>query len=455
MISVGRKPFTKNLNLEKIGINLDNKKRIKVDKKYQTNIKNIFAIGDIHGCLNQLVTLQDKIFNYPQYNKEEDLLLYLGDYIDRGPSSKDVINHILQLQTEGIKSIFLMGNHEQFMIDFLFNKINNLSNWLMNGADQTFKSYDIEVAEFIKDGFEDDNIDKLRNIFLSKLTKGHVYFFKNLKLTYIMGDYLFVHAGINPEKSLSEQNKMDFLWSRSDKFFDKNFTLINPKKSLQIKSVNKAIKYVKIGKVKDAEKAIKPAVNYLIKMKCKKIVLGWTGTFSSIILLDLLRDILIELNKTEQFKVLLITNFDYSFPGIDMDIIRWDKESEVEDLHKIDIGLYPLSRDKWTLGKGGLKILQYMSIGIPSVATNHGTAIHIIKNGKTGFLVNGKDEWISILNIANIVASQFEDVKVVPAKTKDMVQQDKRNKQNTYILNFWEPKISLEEGIKCIIKKLK
>ena len=184
---------------------------------------NIFAIGDIHGCLKQLVTLQDKIFSYPKYNKDEDLLLYLGDYIDRGLGSKDVINHILQLQTEGIKSIFLMGNHEQFMIDFLFNKINNLSNWLMNGADQTFKSYDIEVAEFIKDGFEDNNIDKLRDIFLSKLTKEHVFFFKNLKLTYIMGDYLFVHAGINPEKSLKDQDKMDFLWARSDKFFDKNF----------------------------------------------------------------------------------------------------------------------------------------------------------------------------------------------------------------------------------------
>ena len=184
---------------------------------------NIFAIGDIHGCLNQLVTLQDKIFNYPKYNKDEDLLLYLGDYIDRGLGSKGVINHILKLQTEGIKSIFLMGNHEQFMIDFLFNKINNLSNWLINGADQTFKSYDIEVAEFIKDGFEDDKIDKLRNVFLDKLSKEHAYFLKNLKLTYNLGDYLFVHAGINPEKSLSEQNKMDFLWSRSDKFFDKNF----------------------------------------------------------------------------------------------------------------------------------------------------------------------------------------------------------------------------------------
>ena len=184
---------------------------------------NVYAIGDIHGCIKQLVTLQDKIFNYPKYNKNEDLLLYLGDYIDRGLNSKNVINRLLQLQKEGIKSIFLKGNHEQFMIDFLFNKINNLSNWLMNGADQTFKSYDIEVAEFIKDGFADDKIDKLRNIFLGKLTKEHIYFFNNFKLTYIMGDYLFVHAGINPEKSLSEQSEIDFLWSRSDQFFDKDF----------------------------------------------------------------------------------------------------------------------------------------------------------------------------------------------------------------------------------------
>ena len=61
-----------------------------------------------------------------------------------------------------------------------------------------------------------------------------------------------------------------------NRFFDKSFSLINPKKSLQISSVNKAIKCVKMGKIKDAEKAIKPAVNYLIKMKCKKIVLGCT-----------------------------------------------------------------------------------------------------------------------------------------------------------------------------------
>ena len=184
---------------------------------------NIFAIGDIHGCLKQLINLQDKIINFPKYNKESDVIIYLGDYIDRGPNSKDVIQHILKLQKEKINSIFLMGNHEQIMIDFIFNKINNLRYWLNLGADQTFKSYKIEVAEFIKDGFEDDKIDKLRNVLFNELSKEHIHFLKNLKLFYSVEKYLFVHAGINTEKALKDQDKIDFLWSRSDQFFDKNF----------------------------------------------------------------------------------------------------------------------------------------------------------------------------------------------------------------------------------------
>ena len=184
---------------------------------------NIFAIGDIHGCLKQLVYLQNKIFNYPSYKKESDLIIYLGDYIDRGSNAKDVIKHMLKLQKEKVNSIFLMGNHEQIMIDFVFNKINNLSYWLDLGADQTFKSYNIEVAEFIKDGFGDDKIDKLRSVLLNKLSNEHIHFLNNLRLSYSIGQYLFVHAGINPEKTLKNQDKMDFLWSRSDQFFNKNF----------------------------------------------------------------------------------------------------------------------------------------------------------------------------------------------------------------------------------------
>ena len=184
---------------------------------------NIFSVGDIHGCLKQLTSLHNKIFNHFSFNKKNDLLVYLGDYIDRGSNSKDVINHILKLQKEKVNSIFLMGNHEQIMIDFVFNKINNLRYWLNLGADQTFKSYKIEVAEFIKDGFGDDKIDRLRSVLLNKLSNEHIHFLKNLRLSYSVGNYLFVHAGINPEKTLKDQDKMDLLWSRSDQFFDKNF----------------------------------------------------------------------------------------------------------------------------------------------------------------------------------------------------------------------------------------
>ena len=88
---------------------------------------------------------------------------------------------------------------------------------------------------------------------------------------------------IHTKKKCKKNSKIGILATEAtlktnvyNKFFNKNFKLISPKKSLQIKNVNKAIKFVKMGKVKDAEKAIKPAVNYLIKMKCTKIILGCT-----------------------------------------------------------------------------------------------------------------------------------------------------------------------------------
>ena len=116
-----------------------------------------------------------------------------------------------------------MGNHEELMIDFLFNKKNNIQNWLNFGADQTFKSYDIEIVEFIKDGFGDDVINRLRNALLDKMDSSHIDFFKNLELTFSTEKYLFVHAGIDPDKNLSEQTKKDYLWSRSNNFFRQEF----------------------------------------------------------------------------------------------------------------------------------------------------------------------------------------------------------------------------------------
>jgi len=103
---------------------------------------------------------------------------------------------------------------------------------------------------------------------------------KKIKIPIIsMPKEVYLHA----KKNCKKKSKIGILATEGtlktnvyNKFFDKNFELIAPKKSVQIKNVNKAIKYVKMGKIRDAEKAIKSAVNYLIKMKCKKIILGCT-----------------------------------------------------------------------------------------------------------------------------------------------------------------------------------
>ena len=129
----------------------------------------------------------------------------------------------------------------------------------------------------------------------------------------------------------------------------------------------------------------------------KTVTIGWTGTFSSKIYLDLLRDVFTELNKRIDFKLRVICNFEYDLPGINLEVIQWTKETEVEDLQGIDIGIYPLVQDDWVLGKSGLKAIQYMAIGLPTVATNVGTTPRIIKHMANGCLVRTDKEWIDAL----------------------------------------------------------
>jgi L-malate glycosyltransferase len=129
----------------------------------------------------------------------------------------------------------------------------------------------------------------------------------------------------------------------------------------------------------------------------KVVTIGWTGTFSSKIYLDLLRDVFLELNKRIDFKLRVIGNFQYDLPGINLEVIQWTKETEVEDLQGIDIGIYPLVQDDWVLGKSGLKAIQYMAFGLPTVATNVGTTPKIIEHMANGWLVKTEEEWIEAL----------------------------------------------------------
>ncbi len=131
----------------------------------------------------------------------------------------------------------------------------------------------------------------------------------------------------------------------------------------------------------------------------KQLTVGWTGTFSTKKYIDSISHSLKEACLEHDLKLLLITNFEYDIPGLDIEIIRWNKETEIEDLQKIDIGIYPLDITNWTLGKGGLKVLQYMSIGIPSISTKYGTATKIVDHGVDGFLASSMEDWKKYLSL--------------------------------------------------------
>ncbi len=131
----------------------------------------------------------------------------------------------------------------------------------------------------------------------------------------------------------------------------------------------------------------------------RKVTIGWTGTFSSKLYLDMLKDVFCELNSRCDFRLRVIGNFQFELPGVDLEVIQWTKEKEVEDLQGIDIGVYPLAQEEWVLGKSGLKAIQYMAFGLPTVATNYGMTPKLIKHMENGLLVKTDKEWIDALEM--------------------------------------------------------
>ncbi len=123
------------------------------------------------------------------------------------------------------------------------------------------------------------------------------------------------------------------------------------------------------------------------------LVIGWSGSHSTSQYLHLLDHVLAEVAKTSDVRLRVIGDPTFRMPGIQVDAIPWNAATEVADLSVIDIGVYPLPDEEWVLGKSGLKALQYMALGIPTVAERLGNNGRIIDDGRSGFLVRGVDEW--------------------------------------------------------------
>lgn len=124
-----------------------------------------------------------------------------------------------------------------------------------------------------------------------------------------------------------------------------------------------------------------------------KVVIGWTGSHSTLFYLDPVIPILKQLEKEFDFTFLLIANKDPQLPLKGYQFLPWNESTEVGDLLKMDIGVMPLQDDAWSEGKCGFKLIQYLSLGIPAVASPVGVNKQIMEEGINGYLVNTPAEW--------------------------------------------------------------
>lgn len=151
---------------------------------------------------------------------------------------------------------------------------------------------------------------------------------------------------------------------------------------------------IDISSTVDTEKRYKVVNNYNNPLP----TLGWSGSHSTSKYFYLLEDVLKELARKHQFKILVIGDDKVQIDGLMVEAMAWREETEIQNLQRIDIGLYPLPDEEWVLGKSGLKAIQYMALGIPTVATAIGANYRVIEDGVSGFLVSSREEWIDRLS---------------------------------------------------------
>lgn len=179
----------------------------------------LYAIGDIHGRADLLAELLSMIASDADTRgATRNCLIYLGDYVDRGTRSAEVIDLVLDNAPDGFEVVTLKGNHEEMMLRFLEGEIALGRTWMLNGGDATLASYGIEPPQW----FDGDPIfARAQEELCARLPARHREFLGRLILTHEAGDYFFVHAGVRPGVPLAEQLPEDLLWIR-DEFLDSN-----------------------------------------------------------------------------------------------------------------------------------------------------------------------------------------------------------------------------------------
>lgn len=175
-----------------------------------------FAIGDIHGCFYTLLDLMNKL-----RLESGDKVIFLGDYIDRGPHSRLVLDYLIDIVDQK-NIIALMGNHERMCVDSYNGSAHWGQVWMQNGGGATVDSYD-ERPEEERTSRPPANLGDEESMeararwyeSLPQVSKEHIAWMADLPTAYETDDFFFVHAGIDPEEPLEEQTEQDLLWIRN------------------------------------------------------------------------------------------------------------------------------------------------------------------------------------------------------------------------------------------------
>jgi len=173
----------------------------------------VYAIGDVHGCLDQLLALEALIAADAAGVEGDRYVIQLGDYTDRGPKSAQVIDHLMAPAPPGFERVCLRGNHDDMLLRAVTEGA-NISDWLAFGGEETMQSYGIlpMQADWLRKGRRQTQMQVLE----AYVPTEHLAFLKALPVALDMPGYIFVHAGVRPGLALAQQRDGDLMWIRDE-----------------------------------------------------------------------------------------------------------------------------------------------------------------------------------------------------------------------------------------------
>lgn len=184
--------------------------RIRLDLPAQAYAA-IYALSDIHGCHRALLEAEKYIIEDAARIPGRKLLMHLGDYVDRGPRSSEVLQHLCEPPPDGFDRYCLLGNHDDAFLKFLDDPRAN-GGWLDFGAGPTLASYGIDLTYLLRE--EGRSVEELGEAVRAAMPPAHIELLRSLPVAVTVDSIVFVHAGLRPGIALAEQTDEDLIWIR-------------------------------------------------------------------------------------------------------------------------------------------------------------------------------------------------------------------------------------------------